>query len=150
MEHSIVENINALFSGADERNWVKVKSVLSQQVMLDYSSMTGAPASSVSPEQIVTAWSAFLPGFSRTNHQLSDFKVERKDREAVVTYSGKADHYLNESVWVVEGTYTTGVKLINGIWLITSLTFHLQKKSGDTTLPAIAQSNMASALNSSR
>ncbi|MEJ1239261.1 PhzA/PhzB family protein [Chryseolinea sp. T2] len=143
MEHSIIEHIIALFSGADERNWTKVKSVLSQQVVLDYSSMTGAPATSVSPEQIVASWSSFLPGFNRTNHHLFDFKVDRKDREAVVTYGGKADHYLNESVWTVEGTYTTEVKLINGIWLITSHTFHFHRQSGDTTLPGLAQANMA-------
>ncbi|MGC3945765.1 MAG: nuclear transport factor 2 family protein [Chryseolinea sp.] len=144
MEHTIVENISALFSGADERNWSKVKSVLSQHVLLDYSSMTGAPAATVSPDQIITSWSAFLPGFNRTNHQLSDVRVERKDREAVATYNGKADHFLNEKVWTVEGSYTTEVKLINGIWLITSQTFHLQKQSGDTTLPGQAQARMES------
>ena len=134
MEHSIVEHITALFAGADERNWFKIKSVLSQQVLLDYSSMTGEPAALVTPEQIVDAWSAFLPGFDRTNHRLSDFKVDRNNREAVTTYNGRADHFLSESVWTVEGSYSTEVKLINGSWLITAHTFHFKKQSGDLTL----------------
>src|SRR5689334_16982754 len=102
MEYKITENIKALFSGADERNWSKVKSVLGKQVFLDYSSMTGAPGVGVSPDQIVAAWSGFLPGFDRTNHQLSDFKVEIKDNEAIATYIGKADHFLKDTVWTVE------------------------------------------------
>lgn len=142
MENTIIEQINRIFQGADERNWRKVADVMDNHVMLDYSSMSGSPASSLTPEQITSAWAAFLPGFDRTNHKLTDFKVQVKDNLASVTYSGTADHFYNEKVWTVEGSYTTQLKLTNDNWLVTAHTFHFKQQGGDTTLPAQVSKKM--------
>lgn len=142
METIITEKVNSIFTGADERDWNKVKSVMDKQVLLDYSSMTGSPATNLKPEQITTAWAAFLPGFDRTNHKLSDFKIKINGDDAVVNYIGKADHYLNSEVWTVEGSYTTKLKYINGNWLVNSHKFNFEKQSGKTTLPTEATKKM--------
>ncbi|MFY7733571.1 MAG: nuclear transport factor 2 family protein [Bacteroidia bacterium] len=142
METIITEKVNSIFTGADERDWNKVKSVMDKQVLLDYSSMTGSPATNLKPEQITTAWAAFLPGFDRTNHKLSDFKIKINGDDAVVNYSGKADHYLNSEVWTVEGSYTTKLKYVNGNWLVNSHKFNFEKQSGKTTLPTEATKKM--------
>lgn len=134
MEKLIIEQVTKVFQGADERNWQKVAAVMDKHVMLDYSSMTGSPASLLTPEQITSAWAAFLPGFHRTNHKLSDLKVQIKNDVASVTYSGTADHFYNAKVWTVEGSYTTQLKLINNTWLVTAHTFHFKQQGGDTTL----------------
>jgi ketosteroid isomerase-like protein len=142
METIIIQQVNALFTGADERNWNKVKSVMDKQVLLDYSSMTGSPATKVTPEQITTAWAAFLPGFDRTNHKLSDFKIEINGDEAVANYIGKADHYLNSEVWTVEGSYNTKFKRIGENWLVNSHTFNFEKQGGNVSLPTDARKKM--------
>lgn len=142
MENIIIHQVNTLFSGADERNWNKVKSVMHTPVLLDYSSMTGSPATNLTPEEITAAWSAFLPGFDRTNHKLSDFKVIINGDEAIVHYTGKADHYLNAEVWTVEGSYNTKFKRVNENWLVVAHTFNFQKQSGNNTLPAAATKKM--------
>jgi fermentation-respiration switch protein FrsA (DUF1100 family)/ketosteroid isomerase-like protein len=138
----ILAQVRALFEGADQRNWTKVKSVLDQHVILDYSSMTGNPANQVSSEQIQAAWAAFLPGFDRTNHQLSGFTLARHGDTATVQYDGKADHYLAEKVWTVEGSYTTRLQRVDGYWLINEHQFSLERQSGDTTLAAMAAKKM--------
>ncbi|HEX8378629.1 MAG TPA: nuclear transport factor 2 family protein, partial [Pedobacter sp.] len=136
MENIITYQVKTLFSGADERNWNKVKSVMDKQVLLDYSSMTGSPATNLTPEEIITAWAAFLPGFDRTNHKAFNFKVIINNDEAIVNYTGKADHFLNSEVWTVEGSYNTKFKRVNEYWLIVAHTFNFQKQSGNTNLPA--------------
>jgi ketosteroid isomerase-like protein len=142
MEKTIIEQVNKVFEGADERNWKKVATAMDSHVMLDYSSMTGSPATLLTPQEITSAWAAFLPGFDRTNHKLSDFKVQVKNSEATVTYQGSADHFYNSKVWTVEGSYTTKLKLINENWLVTAQTFHFKHQIGDTTLPTEASNKM--------
>jgi ketosteroid isomerase-like protein len=134
MVNIIIKQVTKIFQGADERNWQKVSDVMYKHVMLDYSSMTGSPASLLTPEQITSAWAAFLPGFDRTNHKLSNFKVQVKNEVASVNYLGTADHFYNAKVWTVEGSYTTQLKLINDNWLVTAHTFHFKQQFGDTTL----------------
>lgn len=134
MEKLIIEQVTKVFQGADERNWQKVAAVMDKHVMLDYSSMTGSPASLLTPDQITSAWAAFLPGFDRTNHKLFDFKVQVKNELASVSYLGTADHFYHAKVWTVEGSYTTQLKLINDNWLVTAHTFHFKQQVGDTTL----------------
>lgn len=142
MESSIIEQVSKIFQGADERNWQKVCDAMYKHVMLDYSSMTGIPAKLLTPEQITSAWAAFLPGFDRTNHELSDFKVQVKNEQASVTYLGTADHFYNAKVWTVEGSYTTQLKLINNTWLVTAHAFHFKQQLGDTTLAAEVSKKM--------
>ncbi|MBC7937259.1 MAG: PhzA/PhzB family protein [Rhizobacter sp.] len=142
METIITEQVNTLFAGADERNWNKVKSVMDNQVLLDYSSMTGSSSSNLTPKQIITAWAAFLPGFDRTNHKLSGFKIEINGDEAVAIYIGKADHYLNSEVWTVEGSYNTKLKRVGENWLINAHTFNFEKQGGNIGLPTEASKKM--------
>lgn len=142
MENLIIQQVKALFSGADERNWNKVKSTMDNEVELDYSSMTGSPTSHLTPQQISTAWAAFLPGFDRTNHILSDFKVTINGNEALVNYIGKADHFLNSEVWTVEGSYNTKLKRVGDNWLVNAHTFNFKKQSGNTSLPTDASKKM--------
>lgn len=142
IENQIIEQVKKIFQGADERNWEKVAFVMDKHVMLDYSSMTGNKASLVTPEQIISEWASFLPGFDRTNHKLSDFKVQVKNDIASVSYSGTADHFYNSKVWTVEGSYTTQLKFINDSWLVTAHTFHFKQQRGDTSLPSEVSKKM--------
>ncbi|SFW85770.1 nuclear transport factor 2 family protein [Chitinophaga sancti] len=138
MEQAIIQAITTLFAGADERNWRKVKEVMGETVLLDYSSMNGNAASSLTPLQIAGSWAAFLPGFDKTHHQLSDFKVAKNDTVATVNFSGKATHWIGNDSWVVEGTYDVKLLLQNDQWLIAVMKFNFEKQSGHTGLPALA------------
>jgi len=142
MENNIIQQIKNLFSGADARDWEKVKAVMNDTITLDYSSMTGNPAISLTPNDITNAWAAFLPGFDSTHHQLSNFSVTIDGDLATADYAGKADHFINQEIWTVEGTYHTNLKLINGSWLITGQKFNFTQQSGNTELPALATQKM--------
>ena len=134
----IIQSIADLFAGADERNWQKVRSVMANTVLLDYTSMAGGNPATLTPQQITDAWAAFLPGFDKTHHQLSGFEVDVKGDMATAHYAGKADHLIGEETWTVEGTYDTGLQKDNGQWLIVSHKLNFIKQSGNTNLPAQA------------
>jgi len=134
----IVQSIKNLFEGADERDWQKVRSSMVKTVLLDYTSMTGGNPAIQTPQQIAEAWAAFLPGFDKTHHQLWGFDVNAKENIANVHYTGKADHFTNNEVWTVEGTYETELQKENNQWLIAKHKFNLTKQSGNISLPVIA------------
>ncbi|GGH64424.1 hypothetical protein HNQ91_002302 [Filimonas zeae] len=142
MNYEIIEQIQHLFTGADERNWEKVAATLDEKVLLDYSSMNGAPATWLTPDEIITIWAGFLPGFDSTRHQLSGFSMGENEYTASVHFSGKADHFINVERWTVEGTYDVELIYSQRSWRITALKFNLSGQSGNTALPALAVERM--------
>ncbi len=138
----IIEVITVLFRGADERDWLKVEKTMSANVLLDYTSMAGGTPKNLSPKQITESWGNFLPGFDKTNHQLSDFNVTIEADKASATYFGKADHFMDNKVWTVEGTYETDLTKTENSWLIIKQKFNFNSQSGDTSLPALATERM--------
>jgi hypothetical protein len=143
VEETIIMTITNLFGGADEHHWTKVESTMTDTVLLDYTSFVGGEPANLSPQQITGSWAGFLPGFDKTDHQLSDFKVITNKQKATAIYRGKADHFIDNEVWTVEGTYESELKMIDDVWKVSSLEFNFEQQSGNTTLPAEATNRMA-------
>jgi hypothetical protein len=138
MEQLIISTVTAIFNGADERNWLKVQQAMAENVYLDYSSLSGNPAASIPAEQIVNAWKSFLPGFDRTHHQLSNFSVTVEEDTATIHFDGKADHFIDQDSWTVEGSYDATAVKENGQWHVSRLKLNLLRQSGDLSLPGKA------------
>jgi hypothetical protein len=141
--HKIIQAVTDLFKGADERDWQKVRNVMADNVLLDYQSMTGIEPGMQTPVQITDAWESFLPGFDKTDHQLSEFRVKIHGNEADVDYIGKADHFIGEEVWTISGNYQTRLVKQNDTWLITYLRLNYDKQSGNTALPQQAKARLS-------
>jgi hypothetical protein len=138
IETKIIETITNLFSGADERNWEKVRNTMADNVLLDYASMGGGPAANIAAEDVITAWKALLPGFDKTHHHISDLHITVDGGIVQAHFSGKADHFLNGSSWTVAGTYDAELEHINDSWKVTKFKFNLREQSGDLALPSKA------------
>jgi uncharacterized protein len=137
-QDEIIKTVKTMFDGTDERNWPKVQSTMAESVLLDFSSMSGEAPSILASKQIAQNWAAFLPGFDKTHHQLSNFQVTQIGTIATVHYNGKADHFIGKEVWTVEGTYDTELSISNGNWVITKHKLNLTKQIGNKSLPAQA------------
>lgn len=135
MATTATQSILDIFEGADERNWQKAHNAMASKVLLDYTSMTGGEPALLTPQEITTAWANFLPGFDKTHHQLSNFQQQAN----TITFDGKADHYLNDSVWTVVGDYYAEVSEEGKVSL---LKFNFKEQSGDTGLPTQATANI--------
>ena len=134
----VIQTITTIFHGADQRDWAAVQNALADQVWLDYTSLAGGQPALLTGQQIANAWAAFLPGFDKTHHQLSQFEVDLGGSVAKVRFSGKADHFIGTATWTVEGNYDAEVVQQNGQWRVTKLVLHLVNQSGDLGLPAKA------------
>lgn len=137
-ETKIIETITSLFKSVDERNWENVKRIMADTVLLDYSSMSGIPAANVHADDIINDWKGVLPGFDKTHHQLSDFSITIEDNIAQAHFSGKADHFLDNDVWTVAGTYDAALINTDNDWRVTKFRFNLQEQSGNKSLPSKA------------
>ena len=126
-----------MFVHADNRNWTEVEAQFDSKVTLDYSSMTGNPATEVSPTEITTGWKTVLPGFKFTHHQIGNFITEVYGNKAHSFCYGTATHYLdddNGNVWTVVGSYDFNLEKIDGTWKIITMTFNYKYQEGNTKL----------------
>ena len=119
-----------------------MESAFDESVLLDYTSTTGKDPAWLTPRQIVDIWAALLPGFDRTNHQLFDIEISENQDSATAHYRGKAEHYIDNDVWVVEGTYETTLLKKGEDWVISKFKFNLEDWSGNRQLAAVAIERM--------
>lgn len=133
----IQEIITKVFINTDKQDWNGVETQFADKVMLDYSSMSGQPATELTPTEITTAWKGVLPGFTHTHHQIGNFITEINGNKAHSFCYGTATHYLeneNGNVWTVVGTYDFDLEKINDTWKVTSMTFNYKYQDGNSKL----------------
>ncbi|MEM6686843.1 MAG: nuclear transport factor 2 family protein [Bacteroidota bacterium] len=142
---AIHETIIQVFVNSDQRNWTGVAAQFASKVTLDYASMTGNPATALTPTDITNAWKTVLPGFTSTQHQLGNFLTEVNDTKAHVFCYGTATHYLedeNGNIWTVVGSYDFDLEKIDNQWKIHSMKFNFKYQDGNTNLVQKAIENV--------
>ena len=144
----IVETIVKLFVGVDERNWILVKQVFCDFVLLDYSSMSSAKAEVLTPDKIIENWRNFLPGFDFTHHHIGNFMINLNPETAEVFCYGTATHYLknesNSNIWTVVGSYNFDLQHFEEGWKISKMKFNFKFADGNFDLPKLAQERLLS------
>lgn len=139
---NIIELINRLFISVDNHQWDQLKSIFNDKVLLDYSSMNGAEPSLISAESIIDSWSAFLPGFDSTHHQIANFVVENNANKANVYCYGSAIHHIANvsgiNFWTVIGTYNFELSKFESTWKIDKMKFNFKFSLGNNDLAGIA------------
>lgn len=143
---NILPVIQAVFRGADERDWATVEQSFAPQVVYDYTSMVGGQPLTLTPSAITDMWKQFLPGFDKTEHRISDFIFTNEGDAVTVHFSGHATHVIDNAVWTVEGNYETRLSRNRDKWQLTFFKFNLQRQEGDLQLPAQAQQRAAAKL----
>lgn len=135
--NKIQQTISNLFVNTDNKNWKEVEELFASKVTLDYSSMTGNPASEITPNEITTGWKTVLPGFEYTHHQIGNFITKLDGNKAHSFCYGTATHYLkdeNGNIWTVVGSYDFILKSIENNWKITSMKFNYKYQDGNNML----------------
>ncbi len=136
-----LQTVTDLFIATDQRDWEKVESCFATEVILDYSSMTGNPAGSLRPKQIINAWQGILPGFESTHHQIGNLVISENGKGAHVFCYGTASHYLSDpqgNVWIVVGSYDFDLIEEKTGWKISTMKFNFKYQDGNTELPSKA------------
>lgn len=146
-QYQIKATVNTLFINSDKHDWNGVEAQFAAKVLLDYSSMSGQPAATLTPQQITAAWKTVLPGFTHTHHQLGNMILDIDGDKAHVFAYGTATHYLQAdggNVWAVVGSYDFDLIQQDGTWKIASMRFNYKYQDGNTNLVKRAMANVSS------
>ena len=115
---------------------------LADDVLLDYSSLSGHPAAQTKADDIIADWSDFLPKFKFTLHLISNLEINLQGGTATVFCKGEAVHHLPNAeggdVWKVYGTYDIELTKLGELWKVISLKFNQLYQEGNVNLPVIA------------
>lgn len=134
----IVELINELFIGTDNRDWTLVRRCLAPSVLFDMSSVGGGPPRQTTPDEIVALWDAGLKPLKAVHHQAGNHLVRVSGRHADAFCYGIAIHWLpgpgtaNSRTFV--GSYDFGLTKTGGAWAISSFRFNLKFIDGNPDL----------------
>lgn len=138
MEDQIIETLTLFFQAVDRRNWPLIRRMMAENVLSDNAPVNLIHLARESVEEITDAWAATLPGYDKTSHQLNDFQIRRSGNKVLAAFKGRADHFLGEELYTIEGVYGAEMQQIGGDWLVTGLKFSADRISGNLELPALA------------
>lgn len=129
---------------ADQRRWDDIPDLFADQVLLDYTSLTGGEPTTVKPSDIAASWKATLGGLDATQHLVSNHLVElAEDRStAVATAQFLATHLLANphggATWTLGGHYRWTLRQIEDRWRIKSMMMTATWASGNQQIMTLA------------
>lgn len=124
---TMIESVATL---ADRGDFTALGALFADEIAVDYSSLTGEPAEVVSPSALMTRWAGVLPGFDRTRHALTDVRVTVDGDAATGAARVRADHWIGEGFWRVDGHYAYEFERDDQGWRIAAMTFAVENEAG--------------------
>jgi hypothetical protein len=141
--------IGALALHADGCRWDDLLALFAPQVRVDYTSLFGGEAQSITREDLIGGWRKLLPGFTRTCHVIGTPAISLSGETAQAAASVVAWHFVKEpelagrDCWLVGGCYEMSFRRIGDAWRITALTLARAWAEGNLDLPRIAAERAA-------
>ncbi len=134
----IVETIDQLFIGTDQRDWKKVQNLFAPQVRFDMTSLAGGRPQVLTPRQIVDGWEKGLAPLKAVHHQAGNYIVTVSGDQADAFCYATATHYLptksGRNVRTFVGSYDFHLVRNDGVWWIDAFRFNLKYIDGNKDL----------------
>ena len=137
--------IGSLAVLVDARRWDDLVALFAPQVRVDYTSLFGGEAQSMTREALVGGWRKLLPGFTQTCHVIGTPAISPgSDGTAQAAASVVAWHFVKvpelsgRDTWLVGGCYEMSFAKVDGAWRMTALTLARAWAEGNLDLPRIA------------
>jgi ketosteroid isomerase-like protein len=120
-----------LASTADARDWNALRALFTDEVTIDYESVTGIAPSKIKADDLIANWAKGLGNYAETKHNFSDLEVRQDGDRAVCSFSGQATHLkANGERWSCGGDYTHQLILTPEGWKITAAKFEIKWEQG--------------------
>lgn len=121
-------------AGVDGRDWALLRSIFTDRVTFDYSSLTGSPAVELAADDWVAGIKPMFTALAATQHAMSNPRVTVDGDDAVLTMYLRAEHILEPedptSFFTVGGFYTNRIRRTDGRWLICGVTLTMTWRRG--------------------
>jgi SnoaL-like domain len=108
------------------------------KVVIDYTSLWGGQANTMSPAELMTAWRGIVPGFDATWHELSQVKAQVSGNKATAGAFVDGRHWLGDKLWRPVGNYEWDLEKLNDQWKVTRMAFKMTQEIGDRALASMA------------
>ena len=136
--------LTRLLHAVDALDWDTVRGALADELLVDYTSLSGGEPETLTAGDLVGRWQDLLPGFDATQHLTGPVLVTQDTGPGV-----RADthvigyHHITDpgegGTWAVHGHYTA--RLVDGV--ITELTLTVFYQDGRLDLPDVATRRVA-------
>ncbi len=137
-KNRVIETVNRLFIGTDNRDWARVKTLFASRVLFDMTSLAGGKPANITPQEIVDGWDRGLKALKAIHHQAGNFLVEVRGSEANAFCYGVAWHYLpnktSRNTRTFVGSYDVHLVQQDGEWKIDRFKFNLKFIDGNPDL----------------
>jgi hypothetical protein len=120
-----------LASTADARDWSALRALFTEEVTIDYESVSGIAPSKIKADDLVANWAKGLGNYAQTRHNFSGFEVKQNGDTAVCLFTGEATHLKpNGERWSCGGDYTHHLLRTPAGWKITAAEFEMRWEQG--------------------
>jgi hypothetical protein len=145
------EAVSAVFThmlhALDMREWQAVRDAFADHVDVDYSSLFGAPAATVSSDDQIGGWRSFVGAFDATQHITGPFVTSEREGAVLGSASVRAYHRIagtpGGDTWMVAGLYHVRFVHRRAGWRIIGITLKVIYQDGNLDLPNIAKGRAA-------
>jgi hypothetical protein len=137
-KQAIGETICRLFVATDRRDWEAVKECLTDEVLFDMSSLSGASPATLPAQAIVDTWEAGLRPIEAIHHQTGNLLAEVHGDRATAFCYGIASHCLpnptGRNTRTFVGSYDFSLVRLEERWRIRAFKFNLKYIDGNEDL----------------
>lgn len=131
-------------TGIDMLRWDLFRDVFTDEVEIDFSSFSGAPASRLHRDEWVRNVASLQEGFDATQHMSTNHVIEISDDHATCVSYMQATHALASEVWTLGGYYTNRLRRDDDRWRIDRCELTVTWETGDRDLAQRARARVAS------
>lgn len=130
--------------GIDGRDWELYRSVLADEVDVDYTSYRPGSAGRLPAEEWVARARRLFPGLDATQHVLVNPWIQGEGGALAVRTSMRADHFLDGARYTLGGHYLHRLQRgTDGRWLIAGVTLTVTWREGDAAVLETAAQRVA-------
>ena len=142
------DTVTGMLHAIDALDWDGVAAALAAKLHVDYSSLFGGGAESLTAEALLQRWRGLVPGFDATQHLTGPVLVSVDGDTATADTHVRGYHQVagtdGGSVWQVAGHYAMELTRDADRWRITSITLQTFYQEGDPSLPELAAARVSS------
>jgi len=128
----VVDEIDNL---CDEKNWKKLRSLFTDEIDMDFTSLAGGKPAKIKADDLVGAWKTNLFAEKKTFHQRGNHRIEINGDEAEVFSKAYAFNLLEKGkvkgLWEVWGNYTHSLTRTEDGWKCSGMTLEVIHQRGD-------------------
>ena len=118
----------------DSKNWVHARSFFTDQIRVDFSSLSGQPPATIAADDLIAAWSGNLGPNKQSRHQRGHGLITLDGDRASIYSQGYAWNRMEgngDPLWEVWGNYTHTLKRTPDGWKVTGMTFEMTHERGN-------------------